>query len=368
MLRSFCLATVHRWLNQMKRFWTVVSPVGLALFSGCQSETPAPPTVPQQNVSQVPVEKSKEEHPTSAKSLVTVDEKGRKSLDGIPYDVWFDDPLAVAGDSAAVTSPKIVTSEPQVASLSTPTTTSSPEPKSPEQTETGSEAWADFIDPDQLVDETKKLRNQLKGLLQTLATYNEGFETVKIDGAVLAALATIATELPGDMSWKSNAPYIRDYGWEIVESAQGLGKPNFDKARLAYENLQAVFSGTIPVDATEPASERPFPDIAPRVFLMKRMKLAFTSLKMNINTAEKLSSEQDEALHETMVLAALTKVVSLKDYTSADEPDYQNFMQVILTNCQSAITAVKDQQFDQFSNALNVIDKACLNCHSAYKE
>ena len=105
-----------------------------------------------------------------------------------------------------------------------------------------------------------------------------------------------------------------------------------------------------------------------RYYVMKRMKLAYNALKLNINTEDKLKSEQEQALHEAMMLAAMTKVVSLKDYDSADEPDYQEFMQQILQNSQTAIAAIKDQQFDKFSEALSVIDKACLNCHSAYKE
>jgi hypothetical protein len=208
----------------------------------------------------------------------------------------------------------------------------------------------------------------LKGLLQTPANFSEGFETVKMDGTVLAALAGIVGQSSEDVNWKANAPYVRDYGWEICESAKGPGKPNYDKTQMAYENMESVFSGSIPPGAAEPAPERPFPETASRYYVMKRMKQAYSALKLNINTDEKLKSDQEDALHEAMVLAAMTKVVSLPDYDSADEPEYQQFMQEILQNCQAVISAVKDQQFDTFSEALSAIDKACLNCHSQYKE
>lgn len=297
---------------------------------------------------------------------VTQDADGRKSLDGIPYDVWFDDPLSIVANTTVAPKP--------VDSGSSSPDTKSPAPApgtSPEPTvaaTSGDGDWANYIATEQLLEETKKLRNHLKGLLQTQVQYGENFEVIKMDGAVMAALAGIVTEVNDTVNWKANAPYIRDYGWELVDSAKGLGKPNYDKTGAAYENMQAVFSGSIPAGASEPAAHRPFPEVAPRYYVMKRMKLAYNALKLNINTEEKLKSAQEEALHEAMVLAALTKVVSLKDYGSADESDYQQFMQEILQQCQTAIAAVKDQQFDKFSESLNVIDKACLNCHSQYKE
>lgn len=184
----------------------------------------------------------------------------------------------------------------------------------------------------------------------------------------MAALAGIVSEGGDGVNWKPNAGYIRDYGFEIFDSAKGPAKPNFDKTSAAYENLQSVFTGSIPAGATEPAVQRPYSEVANRFYLMRRMKLAFDALKLNINTEAKLKSDQETAQLEVMMLAALSKIVSSKDYTSADEPEYQGFMQEILKNCQSAAVAVKEQQFEVFSNALNAIDVTCKNCHSQYKD
>jgi hypothetical protein len=101
---------------------------------------------------------------------------------------------------------------------------------------------------------------------------------------------------------------------------------------------------------------------------MRRMKLAFDALKLNINTEAKLKSDAEQAEHEVMMLAALSKMVSTKDYSSADEAEYQQFMQEILEKCQAAMNAVKDQQFSAFSESLNSIDVTCKNCHSQYKD
>lgn len=340
-----------------------------AVFAGCQMNTPPSgrnePGEHKANGKRSPAVKTPRE---SRSPRVTKDDDGRKFLDGIPYDVWFDDPLAVAANSAVVTTPiETGVASPTKNTSAAPTPTEvKPEPAV--SAPAGGDDWSAYISMDQLLEESKKIRNQLKGLLQTQAAYNENFEVIKMDGAVMAALAGIVAQAGDGVNWKEKAPYIRDYGWELVDSAKGLGKPNYEKTNTAYENMQSVFDGSIPAGAAEPASSRPFPEVAPRYYLMKRMKLAFNALKLNINTQEKLKSEQDMALHEAMILAALTKVVSLKDYGSADEPEYQQFMQEILQQCQAAMASIKEDEFSRFSEALNVIDKACLNCHSQYKE
>jgi hypothetical protein len=343
-----------------RRAWpSLIGLGGLLLAPACQPPSATRPVAEKPTASKAA--QKGEAKSSSSSPYVATDPEGRKSLDGIPYDVWFDDPLAVAANSAVVASPL-----PASADAKPPASAASEAEQRPAAD--GAPNWTDYITADCLQEETKKIRNQLKALLQTQAAYNENFEVIKAQGAVLAALAGIVGQWGESVSWKSNAAYVRDFGWELFDSAKGLGKPNYDKTRAAYENLESVFSGSIPAGAAEPEAVRPFPEVAPRYYLMKRMKQAFNALKLNITTEERLKSDRDEAEHEAMVLAVLTKVVSLKDYGSADEPEYQQFMQEILRECRAALTAVDDQEFSRFSEALNVIDKNCLNCHSQYKE
>jgi hypothetical protein len=290
-------------------------------------------------------------------------EDGKKFIDGIPYDVWFDDPLAVAANSAAVTPSDTGSPAPEtVAKTDTPAKTE----EKPDAAAAGGD-WSAYIATEQLQEEAKRVRNQLKGLLLTQKEYGENFEVIKMDGAVISALAGIVAESGDGVNWKANAPLIRDYGFDIFESAKGLGKPNYDKTNAAYENLQSVFSGSIPAGAPESEPKRPFADVASRYYLMKRMKLAFEALKLNINTEGKLKSDQEQALHEVMVLGTLTKVVTLDGYSSSDEAEYQGFTQGIVQQSREALQAVKDQDFPKFQDALNKIDKSCLECHVQYK-
>jgi cytochrome c556 len=60
-------------------------------------------------------------------------------------------------------------------------------------------------------------------------------------------------------------------------------------------------------------------------------------------------------------------MISKPDYSSADEAEYQQFIQTMIEKCQEATQAVKDQDFPKFEEALNVIDKTCGECHVAYR-
>ncbi|HAW26678.1 MAG TPA: hypothetical protein DCY03_00955, partial [Planctomycetaceae bacterium] len=99
-----------RWYGK-PFYYTLVLMYGTlssAIFTGCGGSEPAPATTqpapqpvtpapaappPQvaQNTQTTPVKKTEQQ------------DDGRKMIDGIPYDVWFDNPLAVAGNQQSVT-------------------------------------------------------------------------------------------------------------------------------------------------------------------------------------------------------------------------------------------------------------------------
>jgi hypothetical protein len=335
----------------------------IGLIAGCEMKSGSAKTADSKEHAS-PKKSSSGKKPAKRGEPKVTTQDGKKFLDGIPYDVWYDDPLAVVANNATVASPENATGDAPPATTSDSAT--KPETTKPAASAPGGD-WASYIAADQLQEESKRIRNQLKTLLQTQATYNSDFEVIKMDGAVVAALAGVVLEGGDGINWKPNAGYIRDYALQIFESAKGLGKPNYDATNAAHENLQSVFSGSIPAGATEPMPTRPFADVANRFYLMRRMKLAFEALKLNINTDVKLKSEQEQALHESMILTALAKIIMTDGYSSADEAEYQQFAKEMIERCMEATQAVKDQDFSKFQDAINKIDKTCGECHVQYR-
>ena len=288
-------------------------------------------------------------------------ERAPKKKDGIPYDAFFDEPLNVVKDNTQMVA-QTTTKEPGATVEKPPEKTVTPATGGG----TGGTAWNDMLPADLLQAEAKKVLNRSKAWLQGQGTYNGNYKDIAVDGSVMAALAGVAVETTGEVSWKANAPYIRDFGHELAEASTGLGKDNFEKAKTAFDKIEAIFSGSVPADAKKAAPTRPFHETAGREGLMKRIDKARNWMRDNINTEAKLKSETDSIVHEAMIIATLGKIVSTDGYSSADEQDYQQYANALINGARDAAAAAKDQSFQKFNDAINKVKKSCEQCHQKY--
>ena len=173
---------------------------------------------------------------------VHTDAKGRKWLGDVPYDVFFDHPLEVAAEGAASTKP----GSPPATVAANPTPVRVAE-KSPATTEkrpaSGPNDWGRLVDIDILDAEVKRIRNDLAAHLQSVAKYNSHCQEIAVSGATLATVAQIVAEHSGSVSWKANAPLVRDLGTKIHDSAHGPGASALHATKAAYEQLVDVLDG-----------------------------------------------------------------------------------------------------------------------------
>ena len=288
----------------------------------------------------------------------------RKSSRGIPYDAFFNDPLAEVNNSAAVPM--------QTTAAKTDTTATEPSGAKPATDAAkpaaggGGTAWADFISIDILQDETKKVRNDLTSWMKGPGDFNKKCKEIGWDAALLAGLAGIAIEHSEAASWKANAHYIRDFSSELSNAAVEPRKEYYDKSKVAYEKLAAVFGGSIPADAGEVVPKRPFHETADRTGLMKRIHNGNEWLRLNINNEAKLKSEKETVLHEAALVAALGKVIATEGYAGTDEEEYQKYAKNLIDGAKEAAGAANDQSFPKFTEAINKIGKSCTECHPKY--
>jgi hypothetical protein len=217
--------------------------------------------------------------------------------------------------------------------------------------------------------EAKSVRNQLTASLRTVATYNSDFQSIQWDAAALCALAGIAIEHPDPLSWKDKAPHVRELAQKIEMAAQERGRPAFEATQTAYEQLVAVMSGNEPAGLEPAEPSVPFAESAGRGGIMRRMQESYDWLNKNINSAERLKdpANKDQLVLETSLLAALTRVISLEGYDSADEPNYGQEAKALLQDAVDARSGAEAGSYEAFREAVDRMGTRCNNCHSVYR-
>jgi cytochrome c556 len=325
------------------------------------------------------------------------DAQGRKWLGDVPYDVFFDDPLAAAAegrtDGRAKGTPStaqpngktaVASVDPSVGSSATPGATTAGETSSrpanragttsttSAETSTGKAAvpstnWSDLIDPDTLDAEVKRIRTELTAGLQSVGKYNARYQEIAVAGATLAALAEIVIELPRSSSWKEHAASVRDLAAGIHDAAKALGGQAYQATKSPTDQLMDVLDGNLP--AGLPASEpmRDFSQVANRSALMKRMDRSFQRLKKGGTAQQLLKNNAAQSLEDAALLAALSRVISVGHYDSADDPKYHAHATDLTRAATDLATATKSGEAPAFSDALTRIQKRCDACHADFR-
>ena len=293
---------------------------------------------------------------------VHVDEKGRKFVNKIPYDVFFDDPLGVVGSNKnTIAAPaEVVNSKEDKVNATTASTPSSPPAKG------GGIPWQELIPIDELQGEVKTVRNSLSKHMANQGSYNSNFKEIAVDGAEIAALAGILQEHAESLTWKDKAQYVRDFGAQLNQSAVGLGKDNFDKTRSAFQKLTSTLDGSIPPDAGNVPSTRPFNEAASRKALMKRIEKAKNFLKQDVNSETKFKSLSDQIRREAALISAFGSVITTSGYEYTSDDDYQNHARTLIDGGKEAASALQDESYDRFKQAVDKVNKSCTDCHASY--
>jgi hypothetical protein len=270
----------------------------------------------------------------------------------------------------------VVSQTPAVASSGSESTggatsaaSSSPAPTGKPASEPGTAGgtdWKSLASIEQLQEETKRIRNHLTQALQSQGTYNGNYKELQVDGAVLAAIASVVAEHEETISWKHNARFVRMFGKQLNEAARALGKDAYTKSQAAGQNIIAVLDGNVPADAGDPPPKQPLAEAIDRIGLMYRMQKAKDWMKLEVNTESKFKAELDKVQKEATLLALFGTIVADPSYDYADEDDYKQFVRELINGGKEAAAAAQDQSYPQFNDAINKMQKACDQCHGIY--
>jgi hypothetical protein len=362
--RDKATAVIRQW----SQFFAVLAVV-LMTLPGCGGDSmpetaPAEPTQPTATPDAAPA-------PAQTTQQPAADDPRSKTrwVGNIPYDVFYDQPLAVAAETSSLTPSAPIlgatTPSPELTPSQIPAAEDLPSTPTTAATTGDGPDWETAISAEVLNEAVTKLRNELTTNLNTLATYNRNIEAIANDGACLAALAAVAEVHPQAVSWQDNAKYVRDLGYQIYTNADGTGRGPFDATKLPFEQIVAVLNGGPPPEM-EAEDQLPFADVADRSELMKRIKKSFDFLRTDVTTEARFQESPDDVVREASVLASFGGLISTESYDSADQEKYQQFVRDFLQANVDVAAASKAGDFSAFEAARSRIQKACNDCHAEY--
>lgn len=350
-----------------------------AVLAGCGKAPPAEPSsnppVPVAPRTSAPAETHAALHrqpvqPAGpAAASARVDRDGRKWLGEIPYDVWFHDPLGVAGNTQGVAAAPSVSPAtellPSVAGTTTSPTTAvntTAGPASADQTD-----WKSIIPAEVLDSEVTRIRNRFTQRLQSVGSYNSSYLELPPHIATLAVLAGIALEHPDPIRWKANAKYVRDLAADMGRQKLQTGAASYRTLQVPWEQIVETLDGSRPAALPEGPEETDFSAIADMGALMKRLDVASKWLKVNVGTAEALQEKADDVAHEAAVIAALGKVITTEGYGYSEDEGFLGHALPMIESARKMAEAARTKNFAAYDEGINRVYRACSECHSDYR-
>lgn len=329
------------------------------LFAGCADRASESPKKDQKAAS--PAGQTSSARPTQAAFAAI-----RRPT--VPEDVFFEDPLAIAANGSRA--PGMQPSGDAVA-----TTDRTPEPGTPAGTEPSPGQptagalvdWASLLPADQLTAEVARIRERFAPKLESVATFNNSLLDFPPYMAELAALAGIATEHGGDISWKGNAKYVRDLAGQTVTAELQRGQKSYDQVKKPFEKIVVLLDGKKADGLPESTDSTDFSAVADFGYLMKRLETGQNLLKNTGGTAAALKQNAADLARETRVAAALSQVIVGEGYGYASDAKFRGYASAMTQASRDAAAAAEAGDFAKFDAAFSAMGQSCVKCHGDYR-
>ena len=295
---------------------------------------------------------------------------GPKSIDGIPYDVFFDKPLTVAANTQTGTAASTTVAA-NDASKGTPAV-DTPMPTKEAPKAAGGTSLKDIIDKDSLSNEIKNVRNYLAGKTASVSAYNSSLLEIAPEAATLAVLAVAVMKHPDDFSWKKNAKYVRDLAWKIGEitlSKDGNTKNSFDAVAEAFAKIDDILKGSEPAGLPDAEAEKTYGDAVGSnlVILMKRIKKSEEVLKSTVSSEAGLKKEAEKTAQEGAVLAFLGSILSDGGFGWDGDAEFAGYAKPLTEGGKLINEAAKSGNFALYGEGIIKVSKSCNECHPKFK-
>ena len=310
-------------------------------------------------------------------STTKADDEGRRTVGGIPFDVYFDNPLAEASDQRLVAGGGAAGQSSTDAGMNTggsttppPTTVVEPEPNAAAASSDGPN-WSELIASQELLDEVQSIRNDLNSRLVNFGAYKRAFLEVPVFTSTLAFLADIARRQDGDIKWKDKAHFIRALAIQMADITGGSTagvKKSYDAVNESFLKICDILDGNEPPGLPEVEAEADFADFVEIGYLMKRLQRGEKWLLTNVGSEDGFKEKGTLAQREVSLFAAISQSFKSEGFGYGEYKDFSGWADEFRDASRGMHKAVDRKNFNEFDGLRSLLTQKCTQCHGVYKE
>jgi cytochrome c556 len=232
---------------------------------------------------------------------------------------------------------------------------------------TANAGWSRLLAAEAIEDEVKSLRAELAEAVGTPTAFKGGgFQRAREQLSLLAVLFAIDAQYDGAVRWQKQAAGLRNALARAGLNCKVGTDASYKEAKARADDLETIVGGgTI---ATTAADDLPWPQVAERGPLMKRLERAMQQ-GVSAGTANPAALERQAGTlaHEAQLIAALAEVISQPGYEFADDETYLEYAHGMRDQALRLRDAAAKGSYDEARAAAGELSKACSNCHEGYR-
>ena len=283
----------------------------------------------------------------------------QKMIGNIPYDVFHDDPLAIAQINDRVAEDPKVDAKKENGG--------DPEPEVNTDVAQSDVDWKKLMPKEVLESEIKQIRNRLTRYTQSVGQFKQNIFQIPTEAAALTLLAAIVIDHPDEFGWKENAKHVRDLSAKMLSEKLMATNGSYKQVSEPFLNIIDILDGNLPDGLDEAKDQVDLADVVDFKTLMFRAKQAEEWTKTNCGSEAGMKENVDQAIREAHVIAAIGEALKDESYGWTDE-EFNKFADPFRDNALKMTTAIATESFEAFDMGLNQVSQQCTQCHTIFKE
>jgi hypothetical protein len=228
--------------------------------------------------------------------------------------------------------------------------------------------WSALISPDAVEDEIKAQQLLLAEAVSNPARFKAGeYQNARAHLAMLAALFAIDAEYDEPMRWRREAPAMRDALAHAATAASVGSSEAYEESQARAQNLEGLIRGN-PSPLPLPSQNWDWSKTPERESLMKRLEQAQKGLAGMGARGGNLARSAEQWSREAQVISALAEIIARQEQEASEAKTYREHADAMRTNAVALREAIERKNAAQMRTSLMGINKACDDCHAAFRD